>query len=98
MTTLSDETCKKLGHAKKDNLGGALVVNTRIELCGAFINTMEVGLVNYAVSGENKNTKTKEKSAPENFKFSELDPKKIKGKKPKSLLRYKILKGGLYQT
>ena len=98
MTTLSDETCKKLGFAKKDNLGGALVVNTRIELCGAFMNTMEVGLVNYTVSGENKKAKTKKKSAADNFKFSELDPKKIKGKKPKSLLRYIISRRGFHQT
>ena len=96
LTTLSDKTCKRIGYAKKDNLGGALAVNTRIELCGAFINTMEVGLVNYTVNQDTEKTKQKKKVAPDNFEFSELDPKKIKGKKSKSLLRYIILKSGLY--
>ena len=29
---------KKVGTVPRDNLGGMMVVNTRMELCGAFIN------------------------------------------------------------
>ena len=36
----------------KDNLGMQMVVNTRLELCGAFINRMNVTYVNYTVKGE----------------------------------------------
>ena len=41
----------------KDNLGGQMVVNTRIELCGAFINRMNVTYVNYTVKGEAEDKK-----------------------------------------
>ena len=34
--------------------GEQLVVNTRMELCGAFINQMNVTYVNYTVKGEPK--------------------------------------------
>ena len=47
LTTLSDDTCKELGNVPKDNLGAQMVVNIKNELCGAFINTMNVTLVNY---------------------------------------------------
>ena len=36
----------------KDNLGMQMVVNTRLELCGAFIIRMNVTYVNYTVKGE----------------------------------------------
>ena len=36
----------------KDNLGMQMVVNTRLELCGAFINRVNVTYVNYTVKGE----------------------------------------------
>ena len=38
----------------KDGVGSQLVVNTRMELCGAFINRMNVTYVNYTVKGEAK--------------------------------------------
>ena len=87
MTTLSNRVCRKIGFAKKDNLGGALVVNTRIELCGAFINTMEVAYVNYTVDQKNQKPKKQQEFTPKHFKFSELDPKQMAGKKTKSLFR-----------
>ena len=87
LTTLSNRVCRKIGFAKKDNLGGALVVNTRIELCGAFINTMEVAYVNYTVDQKNPRAKKQQEFTPQHFKFSELDPKHMQGKKTKSLFR-----------
>ena len=41
-----------MGNVPKDNLGMQMVVNTRLELCGAFINRMNVTYVNYTVKGE----------------------------------------------
>ena len=38
----------------RDSLGPQMVVNTRMELCGAFINTMNVTYVNYTVKEEKK--------------------------------------------
>ena len=35
----------------RDSLGQQMVVNTRVELCGAFINKMNVTYVNYTVKG-----------------------------------------------
>ena len=45
---------EKVGNVAKDNLGQQMVVNTRMELCGAFINRMNVTYVNYTVKGEPK--------------------------------------------
>ena len=45
---------EKVGNVPKDSLGGQMVVNTRMELCGAFINRMNVTYVNYTVRGEVK--------------------------------------------
>ena len=53
LTTLSDELCKKTGDADKDNLGVQVVVNTRKELCGGFVNTLNVTFVNYTLSKYN---------------------------------------------
>ena len=36
----------------RDGMGTQLVVNTRMELCGAFINRMNVTYVNYTVKEE----------------------------------------------
>ena len=41
----------------KDNFGKQMVVNTRMELCGAFINRMNVTYVNYTVRGTEKDKK-----------------------------------------
>ena len=43
---------EKVGNVPKDSLGGEMVVNTRMELCGAFINRMNVTYVNYTVKGK----------------------------------------------
>ena len=45
---------EKVGNVPKDSLGQQMVVNTRLELCGAFINRMNVTYVNYTVKGEPK--------------------------------------------
>ena len=45
---------EKVGNVPKDSLGGQMVVNTRMELCGAFINKLNVTYVNYTVRGEVK--------------------------------------------
>ena len=66
LTILSDELCEKFGKvdnwykSEKTNLGGkyVLVSNTRKELCGAFVNNVNVTFVNYTVeakSGEDEN-------------------------------------------
>ena len=47
LTILSDELCKEMGTIKADHLGEQLTVNTRKELCGAFVNIMNVTFVNY---------------------------------------------------
>ena len=48
----SKATIKKVGNVPKDSLGGQMAVNTRMELCGAFINRMNVTYVNYTVKGK----------------------------------------------
>ena len=47
LTILSDELCKELGTVDADNMGSQLVVNPNKELCGAFVNTINLTLVNY---------------------------------------------------
>ena len=47
----------KVGNVPKDNLGYHMVVNPRMELCGAFINQMNVTYVNYTVKGKAKGKK-----------------------------------------
>ena len=44
----------KVGNVPRDSQGLQMVVNTRLELCGAFINRMNVTYVNYTVKGEPK--------------------------------------------
>ena len=58
LTILSDEFCKMSATVDKDNLGVQLVVNTRKELCGAFVNTAKVTFVNYTLSKYNRKKKS----------------------------------------
>jgi hypothetical protein len=44
--------CKAVGNVPKDNLGDNLVVNARMELCGGFINNLNVTLFNYTVEAK----------------------------------------------
>ena len=63
LTILSDELCKKFGKVdnwyRSDSNGKVVLVsNTRNELCGAFVNNVNVTFVNYTVeakSGEDAN-------------------------------------------
>ena len=48
---------EKVGNVPTASDGRQLVVNTRMELCGAFINKMNVTYVNYTVKGESKDEK-----------------------------------------
>ena len=80
--------CKALGFAKKDNLGGALVVNTRKELCGAFINKMKIEYVNYTVTEDKKEAVKKDEKETKLFQFAKLDPEKLEKKKSKSVFRW----------
>ena len=56
LTILSDELCKEIGNIPADNLGNEQMVNTRIELCGAFVNVMNITFVNYTLQKQKKNT------------------------------------------
>ena len=47
-------TLQDIGFQASDNHGTQLVVNIRKELCGAFVNTINVTLVNYTTSGQMK--------------------------------------------
>ena len=49
LTILDDELCKEIGNAEADSLGNEQVVNVRKELCGAFVNEMNVTFVNYTL-------------------------------------------------
>ena len=44
---LGDDLCHEIGNAEKDSLGNEEVVNTRKEICGAFVNEMNLTIVNY---------------------------------------------------
>ena len=55
LTILSDELCKEIGNVAADNLGNEQVVNERKELCGAFVNEMNVTFVNYTMQIKKKN-------------------------------------------
>ena len=52
--------CKEVGNVPKTSMGIQLVVNTKMELCGAFINTMNITFVNYTIKHDTKK-KTKKK-------------------------------------
>ena len=58
LTILSEEFCKVMATVDEDNLGGQIVVNTRKELCGAFVNSMNVTFVNYTMSKNNGKRKS----------------------------------------
>ena len=47
LTILTDDFCKEMGTVDADNMGSQLVVNTYKELCGAFVNIINLTLVNY---------------------------------------------------
>ena len=49
LTILPEQLCKEVGNVPADNLGNEQVVNHRRELCGAFVNEMNVTLVNYTL-------------------------------------------------
>ena len=46
LTTLSDEICKEIGNSPENMLGPEQVVNVRKELCGAFVNDLNITFVN----------------------------------------------------
>ena len=69
--------CQQLGNVPADNLGIALKVNTKIELCGAFINHMKVTYVNY--TSDNYNQAYPVKTDKRKYRFSLLDLGKIPG-------------------
>ena len=50
LTILSDRLCKELGNAPEDYHNRESVVNTRIELCGAFVNELNVTTINYTMN------------------------------------------------
>ena len=77
MTTFSESTCKELANVPADHLGNRLVVNEKVELCGAFINNMNVTLVNYTRSTWRKK-----------FNFDLFDPTKSRSKKSRTIFRY----------
>ena len=62
LTILEDDLCKISATVDEDNLGGQIVVNTRKELCGAFVNSMNLTYVNYTMKknyGKKKSGKRK---------------------------------------
>ena len=61
LTVLSDEMCKKFGVVKekedeKKEKARVLVVNTRKELCGAFLHKINTTFVNYTTEIPKQNT------------------------------------------
>ena len=57
---LSDELCKKFGSIYENNKL-RLIANTRKELCGGFVNNVNVTIANYTLEVENQtqeNTET----------------------------------------
>ena len=66
LTILSDELCKELGTVDADNMGSQLVVNPNKELCGAFVNTINLTLVNYT----EKNSVDTEESPIKRWNYS----------------------------
>ena len=62
LTTLEDSVCKKVGNVGKTSMGIQLVVNTKMELCGAFINTMNITFVNYTINHDTKKRTRKKKT------------------------------------
>ena len=50
LTILSEKMCRELGNIAKSETQDEIVVNTRKELCGAFVNEMNVTTVNYTLN------------------------------------------------
>ena len=82
LTTFSDSTCKELGTVQKDNFGDPLVVNTERELCGAFINNLNVTFVNYT-----RNRQSRWNQQTGHFDFDLFDLTDAEGQKSQSLHR-----------
>ena len=53
LTILSDKICTELGNAPENDRHEKLTVNTRKELCAAFVDEMNVTTVNYTLKKEN---------------------------------------------
>ena len=53
LTTLSDKLCEKFGTIQEQN-NVVVVANTRGELCGAFVNKLDVNFVNYTIPQNKK--------------------------------------------
>ena len=70
LTILSDDFCQEIGNADADNLGSQLVVNPNKELCGAFVNIINLTLVNYT---ENHRDDTERKQRWNYSLFSQVD-------------------------
>ena len=88
MTTFSDSTCKTLATVPKDNLGHPLVVNTQRELCGAFINNLNVTFVNYTQKAQSRRLHSLRSSKREkDFNF-ELFDLKTDGQKSRRVFRW----------
>ena len=47
-----------LGILARDNFGQELFVNTRIELCGAFVKSIDITLVNYTEKNDGVNKRS----------------------------------------
>ena len=58
LTILEDDLCKISATVDEDNLGAQIVVNTRKELCGAFVNSMNLTYVNYTLKKNNGKKKS----------------------------------------
>ena len=82
LTTFSDSTCKELGNVRKDNLGDPLVVNTDRELCGAFINNLNVTFVNYT-----HNTQSRWDQEKGDFNFDLFDMTENGGQQSQAVFR-----------
>ena len=82
LTTFSDSTCKELGNVRKDNFGDPLVVNTNKELCGAFINNLNVTFVNYT-----RNTQSRWDQDNSHFYFDLFDLTDDEGQRSKDVFR-----------
>ena len=55
LTILSDKICEEMGNSPKGSNGDdEEVVNVRKELCGAFVNNMNMTFVNYTMDALKK--------------------------------------------
>merc|ERR1712142_897350 len=80
LTTLSDKLCNKLGNLKEKKNYRELVVNTRKELCGAFVNLPNVTHVNYTMNIQ------KDKNSSR-YEFTKFDLYKVVNKEEKGVYK-----------